>query len=690
MTRRIIAFRRHICDKRRMLRFLICLAVLFAIPSLARAEESNVVRSPQAAVSIVSANSAVQGRVTELGLLLHLQPGWHIYWSDPGDAGQPPSIHLLSPPGAKFGGLRYPAPSWLQAEGLGVYVETGTVLLPFTLELPTPPSVAGIAIHARARWLVCNPKICLPESGEFGLHLPRGTPTPSKQAALFAAAAHAEPHASPFRAAITPKGILIITGAGVGKKNVQSAHFYPFSPNVIENASDQKISFLNNGFLLHLKLKSHELKSPLKGVIEITAPSGHVQVVRINAISEPEFNATPHAPFFVWIGAALLGGLILNLMPCVFPVLAMKAFAIAKMGADDRKGARQDAIAYAAGAVVATVVLGGGLLALRAGGMALGWGFQFQSPTFVAAMAWLVFAIGLNFVGLFEFRTAQGLGSGVANRGDLLGSFATGLLAVVVATPCTAPFMAGAIAAALAAPIALGVSVFGALGLGISLPFVLLAVMPGVGRVLPKPGPWMTNLKQFLAFPMFATAIWLLWLMATEVGASGVLVVAVGALLIAFALWLLRFRGWWPRGVALISAVAALFLLPYISPSSGTQITTIPDAIPFSRARLDALRAEGKPVFVDVGAAWCITCQVNERVALAQSSVRQSFASHGVTLMYGNWTRRERNITAFLSRYHRDGVPFYVYFPPSHAPAKLLPQILTPTIVRGAIESSKA
>jgi len=660
--------------------------VMLLIPS-AWAAQSNIITSPRDQVSIVSATESASGTKIQLGLLFRLTPNWHIYWSDPGDAGEPPGLSITAPKGAKAGKLAFPAPSWLVASGVGDYVETGTVLLPFTLTLPAPATTPNLPIRARVHWLVCDPKICVPEQGRLAITLPITTSTalPSRQAALFSQAEAAMPRPSPFRATIAANGILTIHGQGLARQAVAHAHFYPDHASAIANAAPQPLVFGVNQFSLKLHLQRHAPAGPLAGVIEMTDPSGQTQSLIIHAARVAALALPSRTPLSIWIIGALLGGLILNLMPCVFPVLAIKALAIARLGAENRPQARRESLAYSAGAMVAMVALGAALMALRAGGAALGWGFQFQSPIFTGAMIWLIFVIGLNFAGLFEITGIEQLGSSLVARGGLFGSFATGLLAVIVATPCTAPFMGGAIAAALSAPLFEGLLIFAALGLGIALPFLVIGLIPGVARLLPRPGAWMLVFKQFLAFPMFATAVWLLWVLSAQAGSTGVLIATGGAVLLAFALWLLRFRSAFARGLALLAVITAFALLPKLAPArSAKSSIAINGAIPYSRTELAKLRMAGKPVFVDMSAAWCITCQVNERVAIEPAAVRADFAAHHVILMQGDWTNRNPAITRYLSRYHRDGVPLYVYYPP-HGRGQILPQILTPGIVESVI-----
>ena len=393
------------------------------------------------------------------------------------------------------------------------------------------------------------------------------------------------------------------------------------------------------------------------------------------------------------LGLAVLGGLILNLMPCVFPVLAMKAVSLA--GGAARGEVRAHSLSYTAGVLVAFAGLGGVLLAARAAGAAAGWGFQFQSPVFVAGMAWLLFAVGLNLSGVFQIGSRlAGSGQGLAMRGGHAGSFFTGLLAVLVATPCTAPFMGAAIAGALTAPPSVTILVFLAMGIGLASPYLLLAGFPSLARAAPRPGPWMVVLRQALAFPMYAASVWLIWVIALQAGPLGVLATASGILLVGFAAWgfglAQSMAAMRPRRLARASALAALLAAAAVlsgiatAPSPPSPLAEAGTEA-FTPERLAALRAEGRPVFVNMTAAWCVTCLVNERVALGSAEVRQAFAAKGVIYLKGDWTRQNPAITDFLRRHGRDGVPLYVFFPAQDGAPKLLPQILTEGIVLGAL-----
>jgi thiol:disulfide interchange protein DsbD len=380
-------------------------------------------------------------------------------------------------------------------------------------------------------------------------------------------------------------------------------------------------------------------------------------------------------------------------MPCVFPILAMKAVALARHSGRGQA----HAISYTVGVLVTFVALAGALLAARAAGSAAGWGFQFSSPVFVAAMTWLLFAVGLNLSGVFQVGGGlAGAGSGLAGRHGVVGSFFTGLLAVLVATPCTAPFMGVAVAAGLAAPAPVTLLVFAMLGLGLASPYVALASIPGLARVMPKPGVWMDLLKQALAFPMYGAAAWLLWVISQEAGPGGVLATAVGLVLVGFAGWVLgasqaaavqpRRIGQAAAAVAMLAAIAVLSGISSVPVSATTTAESGAEA--FSADRLAGLRAEGKPVFVNMTAAWCVTCLVNERVAIGTDAVRQAFAANGVTYLKGDWTRQDPAITEFLRQNGRDGVPLYVFFPAHGGPPRVLPQILTESTMLGLLQAS--
>jgi thiol:disulfide interchange protein/DsbC/DsbD-like thiol-disulfide interchange protein len=676
------------------------------------AAESTVAASARDRVSLVSDVDQVaagQGGF-QLGLQFQLSPGWHVYWQNPGDAGLAPTISLTLPPETMASPLRWPVPRRLAEGPVTTYGYEKAVLLPFTV---TPSHSAGgsLPITASANWLVCR-DICVPESGHFRLDLPIGAAaTPSPQAPLFAAAERATPKPSDLRAWIAPDGALRLRGSALAGSHLASAYFFPDAPGLIDHGAPQLLTQRLDG--LSLALKPEPALATAKefgGVLALTATDGSTRAIAVTAVpgappavsapigeaaggaaasSELQASGTETSGLWTLLAGALLGGLILNLMPCVFPILAMKAAHLAKLsgGRDERRRVVGEGLAYGAGVLLSFAALGAVMLSLRETGHLVGWGFQFQSPIFVLMMIWLLFAVGLGFSGVIApgGRWA-GWGQSFAARGGAFGSLCTGVLAAVVATPCTAPFMGAAVAAALSRPAPTGMAIFLALGLGLALPFVVVSLVPGIGRLLPRPGGWMEVLRQALAFPVYASVLWLIWVVSREGGGDLLLAAGGGMLLIAFAAWVA------PLGRRLAPALAALAvvgLLPVLlgvrSAPSERPMAVANGAEAFSGAKLAALRAAGRPAFVDLTAAWCVSCLVNERVALDRAAVRDGFRRQGITYLVGDWTRGDPEITGYLRAHRRDGVPLYVYYPAGGAPAVVLPQILTPRIVLDAI-----
>lgn len=615
------------------------LLLLLLAPRLALAAASAPYVLERGTVRLVSEqNTATDGQI-RLALEFSLAPGWHIYWQNPGDAGFPPQITLGAP--AEAGPFSFPAPEFLRQDGVSSYVLSGHVVLPFTAKN------VGSVVTAKARWLVCS-DICVPAHADFTLALNGGA---SAEAGLFAPPALVP---SPFAATLTPDGVLRVAGLGPGQ--VRSARFFPLHPGQLADDSVQKLSFTPQGLTLQLALAKPG--QSLTGVLELTDPARQMQALLLN----PTPAKTPvHAPYWA---LALLGGLILNLLPCVFPILVLKACGFARLAGAAHGHIRREACGYAAGVMVSMLALAGLLLALRAAGQAVFWGFQFQSPVFVAVMAWVIFAAGLNFAGLFSVQVP-----GFIRNVPAQNSFFTGLLAVLVATPCTAPFMAPAVAAALALPPLGALGIFASLGLGLAAPVLVLGFVPQLAARLPKPGPWMLWLQRALAVPMLGTCVWLGWVLYRQSGPEGVLLLALGALFLFFAL---------RRRLSL--ALAVLVLLPLLRNAPAAAPLSLPGAEPYSAARLAALQAQGRPVFIDLTAAWCVTCLVNEHGTLLAPEVLDAFKSHNVALLVGDWTARDPAITALLAANHRAGVPLYLYYRPGDAP-EILPQLLSPGLV---------
>jgi thiol:disulfide interchange protein DsbD len=665
-------------EKKNQKTFVLLLGLLVATLSSARALETQQTTTARDTASLVSESDTYQaGKPIRLGLLLKLQPGWHTYWSNPGDAGAPPTLDIT---GATASPIGFPAPEILTDGPFTSYAYTGQVLLPVTV---TPrPGANALSVDAAATWLVCA-KICVPEDAKFHLDIPAGSGAHGAQAPLFAAADARTPRASPFPAHVTPQGVLWLAAPDLP---VRSATFFPAAPGVIDQGAPQTVQTGPGYMALALKPAKPPLTA-LAGVLALTDRDGETSFLAIDATPKtlPAGAPSPAQPGLPRILLlAFAGGLILNLMPCVLPVLAIKALALARLSGTSRAHVRREAAMYTLGVLAAFCSIGAVTFIARAAGSGVGWGIQFQSAAFTTIMAWLLLAIGLNLSGVFELGgSLAGTGQGLAARS----SFFTGLLAVVVATPCTAPFMGAALAAALVMPPATGMLIFVALGLGLAAPYAALALIPGVARLLPRPGAWMEVLKNLLAFPMYGAALWMVWIASQQVGPEGLAAVFLSLLLVGFAAWAYGFAQRRERplllngaaSLAILASISCLFALGMPAGNAHAGIAS-DGSEPYSAARLAALRAAHRPVLVDMSAAWCVTCLVNERVALAPESVRQAFGRHNVAYLKGDWTRQDSAITAFLRAHDRSGVPLYVYYPADGAP-KILPQILTPASI---------
>ncbi len=656
-----------------MARALLALLMLLLAP-VAGAVESAPIVSPRARVTLVAEAVAVPGQTLRLLLRQRLAPGWHTYWLNPGDAGQAPEVSLTLPEGATAGALRFPAPSRFPFGPLVSFGYQDEALFILPVQVPASASPGSrFRIGAEATWLVCE-QVCIPEEGQFALDLPIATtPRSDAETPLFTAAEAAEPQPAPFPASIGfsgAQGALRLSGLPGA---VRDAFFFPLAQGLIDNAAPQPATLRDGTLTLALARGEADLPAVVAGVLTLVDAGGNRAAWSISA----PVGAMPGGgglPLWQALAFALLGGLILNAMPCVFPVLAMKAMALARLSGAAQAEVRAHAASYTAGVVLNFLALGAVLVGLR-----VGWGFQFTAPWFVAALAWLMLAVGLNMSGVFAIGGTVGAGGALAARGGHLGSFATGALAVLVATPCTAPFMAAALGAALAMPPAAALLVFAGLGLGMAAPYAALGLAPGLVRLLPRPGAWMERLRQGLAFPMYGAAAWLAWVLAQQAGADGVLLLLAGAVLLAMAAWALGLHQReglrWSAVLAGIALLAALALLPGLRPAAAAPEAGVEA---WSATRVAALRAEGRPVFVNLTAAWCVTCKVNERLALRDESVRAAFAAAGVVSLTGDWTNGAPAITALLHEHQRDGVPLYLFYPAGGGAPAVLPQILTP------------
>jgi thiol:disulfide interchange protein len=617
--------------------------------------------------------------------------GWHGYWKNPGDSGSVTQIAWQLPNGLSAGPIQYPVPERLTVSGLMNYVYERDYALLIDLKLPAgiPPGTR-LPIRARVDYLACTREICVPETANVAVDLQAGpTPGAPTNADLFDRARHALPKPLGSEARFERSGKLfrLAVPLPAGLK-LSDPYFYPLTDGALAYASTQ--SFSRNGDTLVVEAEAASNGATL-GLVEGVLRLGEGYGLSLKAIpgevaaaaSEPDRSiASTASTMLAALFGAVLGGLLLNIMPCVFPILSLKALGLARAGGDER-AARREAAAYSAGAVLTCLALGAVLLGLRAAGLAAGWAFQLQDPRVILFLILLVTAIALNLAGLFELPGLAVTGRLAEGRG-LGGALSTGALAAFVATPCTGPFMGAALGAALVLPIPLALAIFAGLGLGLALPFLLLAFIPALRRRLPRPGPWMERFRRLMAVPMFLTALGLAWILGRQAGADGMALGLAAAMALALALWWLGRRQGargplLPLAPAALAAVAALALLPAVA--AGPRPAPAREGLasePFTEARLAALRQAGRPVFVYFTADWCLTCKVNEKAALERAQVAKAFAERNVAVLVGDWTRGDAEIGRFLERHGRSGVPLYLYYAPGK-PAETLPQVLTPS-----------
>jgi thiol:disulfide interchange protein DsbD len=724
----------------RSLRWIAALAL--AAPLMAPAQslvsrltDTTVVQSDQARAELLAhaPEGASLGKPVWLGLQITHAPDWHTYWKNSGDSGLPTELQWTLPPGVSAGPIAWPTPRKFPLGTLANYGFDGTVLLP--VPITVDPSFTGKEIEVKlyAAWLVCR-KECIPEEGNFTLRLPvQGSTALNGRAfeATFAAAPADQPAASSTLQPEAQQLKVSLAGLPVAWRG-QPLELFPEAPGLIEPGASWTQTWVGERWTASVPLSPHRSDSPAQVPLVValanppgegpgspgvrldapvqgawpaaaplpaaTAPDALVAALQENAARAASAPASSSPPITLWAAllGALIGGMILNLMPCVFPVLAIKVLAFAKH-ADDRAAHRANGLAYSAGVVLSFLALGGLLLGLRSAGEAIGWGFQLQSPAVVATLAVLFTVIGLNLAGMFEFGSV--LPSSVASlqaKNPTADAFLTGVLATAIASPCTAPFMGASLGLAIGLPTMQALAVFGTLGLGMAMPYLAASWWPAIARALPKPGAWMNTFRQFMAFPMFATVVWLLWVLGQQSGIDGAAALLMLLVVLALLVWALGLKG---KGRATLTGLTVVGLLwmgwtigPNVTQLQATQgastpIATAVDGLswqPWSEEKQATLLAEGGPVFVDFTAAWCVTCQYNKRTTLSNAAVLADMAAKNVSLLRADWTRRDPAITAELARLGRNGVPVYAIYKNGQAP-QLLSEVLSVDEVRAAL-----
>src|ERR1700742_3206095 len=711
-------------------------SLLLASPA-AFALTGSTVSTENVKARLVSEVSSVgPGQTFWVALELDIRDGWHTYWRNPGDSGEPTKLAWVLPPGFSAGDIVWLTPHRFEIAPLVNYGYAKHAV--HLVQITAPKDLKAGAPAARTPKAICrlSSDVCIPENANLTLSLPASAQAGGidpAAAALFSAARSELPSAqpAPTTARIEGDKLVIHLGSewGATLSQITSLAFFPYDEGGIEYGTPQTLARGKDSVELSMKVGYQPPKAgAIRGVLLATEQNGgQTDSVPIEIAADfsgagadqvkaaPRFAPVTHAAqepersLATLLLFALLGGLILNLMPCVFPVLSIKALNVMEQAKKDPAAVRIKGLVFAAGVIVSMLCLAGVLLALRAGGEQLGWGFQLQSPLFVTLLVYLLLAVGLNLSGVFEVGGGlAGVGGNFTPGDGYSASFFTGVLATLVATPCSAPFMAPAVGAALTQAPINALAIFTALGIGILLPFVLLSFAPWMRRVLPKPGAWMDTLKQIFAFPVYATAAWLLWVVAQETSPFGLGAALAGSILVALAAWSFqkaRSAAGGGRVTVIATAVISL-LLAIILPIRFADVASAaqggsPQAKahagndewqPYSEAKVAELRAAGRPLLVNFTASWCLTCMVNERSAFADAAVQEIFRDKKVTLMKGDWTNRDPAITKALAAFGRAGVPLYVVYNPRPGAAEpvVLPQLLTAGIVQSTFADAAA
>ena len=693
------------------------LLILLAPVAWAAAGPVARVDNPHTRVEIYTETATVRaGEPLWVAVRFAPTPGWHTYWKNYGDSGKEPGLHWQLPPGWQATEALYPVPERIPVGPLMNYgyERPQSLLVALTPPVDAPPGPLSVGLDAE--WLVCE-EICVPEDGQFRFEIAVGeTAGPPLAPDIFAAARGELPRPSPWTASARMSASAFRLDIDISPSEtalVENAYFFPLDDGLINYAAPQKLTISDAGLALAVaRPEDAPEMASARGVLAISNAHGDREGFSLNVpiASDPVLTVagTTGVDLGLWTAAlfAFLGGMLLNLMPCVFPVLSLKAFALVRAHGAGAAAARRDGLAYGAGIVTSFLVVAGVFLALRSAGAAIGWGFQLQSPWVVTLLALILFILGLSLVGFVSLGARlSGLGEGLASQGGLRGAFFTGVLATVGATPCTAPFMAPALGYAVFQPTPVALAVFLSLGLGLAAPYLLLAFVPGMRRLLPKPGPWLETFRQFLAFPMFLTVIWLLWVLGQEAGSEAVALALVAMLGTAFLIWLWRAgTRFGMRGRGAVAVLGLALAVPFVhagndlfaadtakGEGASRAAADFKQALgvePWSPERVDALRAEGHPVFVYFTAAWCITCQVNERITFDNAKVAAFVSERGIAMLEADWTNEDPRITKALARFGRNGVPLYLYYRRGARAPVILPQILTPDIFMSRIDAA--
>jgi thiol:disulfide interchange protein/DsbC/DsbD-like thiol-disulfide interchange protein len=717
--------------------FLVLALAVFALWTPVPSHAENPGGEPDHYVDVrilAEKNTVEAGSTITLAIEHTIYPHWHLYWSNPGDSGLPIRIKWTLPEGFEMGEIIWPVPSKIFVEPLANYGYHEKVTLLQNLTVPQTLPEGIQTLHAKIDMLVCN-DVCIPETAEIELKLNDPAEASQDNTAIINAAKEKMPPelAGTFTFSEADKKLVMrLTPEDTSflqDVQIETAEFFPEEWGILNHFPQPEtkledgtitihhprgdiaidkleklkglLTFKNKQGIYHGYALTAQPENSKQGAAAPVTSDGSKQVQNSATPSnaKPEISSFTTALFF-----AFLGGLILNLMPCVFPIISMKALSLAKLSGKEKAEARLHGLSYTAGVIASFIIVGMMLVFLKTAGSSIGWGFQLQNPVVVAALAYILFLVGLNLMGFFEIGMGLGnIGSQLTNKHSMAGSFFTGTLATVVATPCMAPFMAAALGYALVQSAGVALSIFIALGFGLAFPYLLLCYIPAAQKLLPRPGAWMKTFKQFLAFPMFGFSIWLISILAQQAGPEGVFLTLLGMLFLSMAVWLTHFKK--PLcscGIMSRTPLLICLALPLMSLMAVAEIPTA-GAVPltegsfgetYSPAKLAALLETQDPVFVEMTAAWCITCKVNHRLAIDIDSTHKAFKEANVQYLIGDWTNYDKEITAYLESFGRSGVPVYVFYgAPDHTGKRpepvLLPQLLTPGIVHEAVQKGK-
>ena len=637
----------------------------------------------QSSVTLLTESNQVGGEETLLvGLEFNLSPGWHTYWENPGDSGEGASIKWNLPSGFKASTILWPGPKRIPVEPLMTYGYEDKALL--LTEIKSPKEFSNpVKISAKINWLTCK-DICIPQEGQVDMTLIKGPKVANQFTSKLKEVALTVPKnfPSPYRVSVINEKIFL-QFEKEGSRNISEAYFFPKEYGLVNYTADQKLERNDNSFSLELSSAEVQLKTnTLKGVLKLKVDGIKEFYTLDLPLEKNTNNPLVTISLLTAIIFAFLGGIILNAMPCVFPILSIKILSFIEQSQGSKEKLFHHGLVFSAGVLTTFLAVSALLIFLRASGEAIGWGYQLQSPWVVSLLIYLFVVIGIVFMGNIVLGSSFGnLGTLVQNQKDLTSSFFTGVLAVIVASPCTAPFMGPALGLALLQPGLKSIVIFLALGIGFSLPYLILSIYPQLLSKLPKPGEWMQTLKQIMAFPMWASALWLAWVLSSQVDMQSVFAVLLGALLIALGLWLMektQNSASILRRLTLIFSLGlmifSIWLLPITSDNNSPNLKNEENA--FSVQKLNSLRSEQKMVFLNFTADWCITCKVNEAIALNQEKVKKILDEKNIIYLKADWTRKDPEIASMLASYGRTGVPLYLLFPSQGDPI-ILPELLT-------------